>query len=68
MAVILTSGNCDAWLHPDLSDVGAVRAMLVPAAPGVVVLHRVSHAVDNVRNNSPDLVVPVNAVPEHTLF
>lgn len=68
MPVILTPGNDDAWLDPDLRDVEALRAMLVPAAPGVVVLHRVSLAVNNVRNNSPDLVVPVAAAPDNTLF
>jgi hypothetical protein len=68
MPVILPGENWDPWLDPGLRDVEALRSMLIPAAPGVVVLHRVSDAVNNVRNNSAGLVVPMAAVPENTLL
>jgi hypothetical protein len=42
--------------------------MLVPAAPGAVALHPVSDAVNSLRNNSADLVVPVPGVSHGVLF
>jgi putative SOS response-associated peptidase YedK len=68
MPVILPTANWDAWLDRGLRDVEALRSMLVPAAPGVVVLHPVADTVNNVRNNSADLVVAVEPVSENTLF
>lgn len=68
MPVILPTKNWDAWLDPGLRDVEALRSMLVPAAPEAVALYQVSDAVNSLRNNSPDLVLPVPAVTEGTLF
>lgn len=68
MPVILSTQNWDAWLDPGLRDSDALRSMLIPAAAGVVALHPVSEAVNRVRNNSADLVVPVAALPEGVLF
>jgi hypothetical protein len=36
----------------------------VPAAPGLLQAFPVSTEVNNVRNNGPDLVVPLDAVGE----
>lgn len=68
MPVILSTQNLDAWLDPALADPDALRSMLVPAAADVVSLHPVSEAVNSVRNNSADLVVPVATFPEGVLF
>ena len=43
-----------------------MRALLVPAAPGRLQAYPVSTAVNNVRNNGPELLEPLPAeqVPE----
>ena len=55
MPMIVASRDWDAWLDP------AVPAghVLVPATAGELVAYPVSTAVNNVRNNGPDLVAPV---------
>ena len=68
MPVILPGANWDAWLDPGLRDVETLRSMLIPAASGAIALHPVSDAVNNVRNNSADLLVPVAPVPQAALF
>jgi putative SOS response-associated peptidase YedK len=68
MPVILPGENWDAWLDPGLRDVEALRSMLVPAAPGAVTLHRIADAVNNVRNNTADLLMPVTAGTQDVLF
>lgn len=58
--VVLEADAWDRWLDPDLDDVTALRALLVPCE-GVLVHHPVSMAVGSVRNDGPSLVeeVPV---------
>jgi putative SOS response-associated peptidase YedK len=68
MPVILPTQNWDAWLDPGLRDVEELRSTLVPAAPRAVALHPVSDAVNSLRNNSAELVVPVPAVSHGVLF
>ena len=50
-----------AWLDPDLDDPEELRALLVPAAPGLLEAYPVGAAVGNVRNDGPELVEPVAA-------
>jgi putative SOS response-associated peptidase YedK len=47
-----------AWLDPRLDSPDQLRSLLVPAAPGRLEATPVSTAVNNVRNNGPDLVLP----------
>ena len=45
------------WLDPEVEDPG--QDLLVPGTPGVLDAWPVSTAVGNVRNNGPELVVPL---------
>lgn len=58
--VVLEPDAWDRWLDPDVDDVGALRALLVPGS-GVLVHHRVSKDVGSVRNDGPYLVEAVPA-------
>jgi putative SOS response-associated peptidase YedK len=58
MPVILAATRWDDWLDPG-SDHDAVRSLLVPAPDGLLEVHPVSTAVNNVRNNGPQLVDPL---------
>ncbi len=49
------------WLDPDTPQ-DRVKGLLVPAAPGRLEAYPVSTEVNNVRNNGPDLLLPVEAV------
>jgi putative SOS response-associated peptidase YedK len=48
-----------AWLDPTATDVDAARALLVPAAPGLLDAYPVSTRVNNVKNNGIDLLDPL---------
>jgi putative SOS response-associated peptidase YedK len=49
------------WLDPDNTEVAGLQELLVPALGGGLTSHPVSTAVNNVRNNGPDLVEAVPA-------
>ena len=51
------------WLDPTRDDPAGLTALLVPASPGRLTAHPVSTEVNNVRNDGPELVVPVAAEP-----
>ena len=51
----------DAWLEPRDHGRDALMSMLVPATPGRLEAFPVSTAVNNVRNNGPELVEPLPA-------
>lgn len=52
------------WLDPRLSDSERLRELLVPAAPGRLEAYPVSTEVNNVRNNGPALVEPIDPEPQ----
>lgn len=56
MPMIVDPAKWDAWLDPDLNDTAAVRELLVPAT--AMDAYPVSKAVNNVRNNGPELMAP----------
>lgn len=56
--VVLEPEDIDRWLSPD-TPAADVQALCRPAADGVLRWHRVTTAVGNVRNNSPELIEPV---------
>ncbi len=65
MPMLVPRDGYAAWLDPDsLGD--AARDLLVPAAPGRLEAYPVSTAVNNVRNNGPELLapLPVDELPE----
>ncbi|MFS0867558.1 SOS response-associated peptidase [Microbacterium sp. 179-B 1A2 NHS] len=62
MPLFVDADFADAWLDTDVDNVGDLLDAAVDAAPEVVsglTDHRVSPAVGNVRNDSPDLIAPV---------
>jgi len=51
----------EAWLDPTPRPTDPLLSLLVPAVPGRLDAWPVSKAVNNVRNNGPELVVPLPA-------
>ncbi|MBE1534444.1 SOS response-associated peptidase [Actinomadura algeriensis] len=58
MPMVVEPDRWDAWLDPALTDPDRVRSLLVPAMAGTMDAYPVSKAVNNVRNNGPELVAP----------
>ncbi len=50
------------WLDPANDDTETAAALLVPAAPGALAAWPVATLVNNVKNNGPELVEPLEAV------
>lgn len=61
MPLFLTPDAYDAWLDPSPRSADDLLGLLVPAAPGRLDAFAVSTAVNNVRNNGPELIVPLPA-------
>jgi putative SOS response-associated peptidase YedK len=59
MPLLVERDRYAAWLDPATADPDALRALLVPAAPGRLEAYPVSTRVNNVRNNGPDLLEPL---------
>ena len=55
MPVILSPGDYERWLEPKVTEVKAVEDLLQPFK-GKMKAHPVSRAVNNTKNNSPDLI------------
>jgi putative SOS response-associated peptidase YedK len=60
MPVILPPGAWDAWLDRDNDDIEALGKLLVPAPSELLVVRPVSTAVNNVRQNTPELIAPLD--------
>jgi putative SOS response-associated peptidase YedK len=58
MPMIVEPDRWDAWLDPALTETEQVRSLLVPAMAGTMDAYPVSKAVNNVRNNGPELIEP----------
>ncbi len=63
MPLLVEPERYAAWLDPGTSDVEQLTGLLVPAAPGRLEAYPVSTQVNNVRNNGPELLDPVDAEP-----
>lgn len=61
MPLLVEPERYGQWLDPRVSDVDTLRGLLVPAMPGVLRAFPVSTAVNNVRNDGPQLVEPLPA-------
>ena len=59
MPLMLGPDRYEAWLDPRHHDKDDLLALLEPAAPGRLEAFPVSTLVSNVRNNGPELVVPL---------
>jgi putative SOS response-associated peptidase YedK len=64
MPVILPPEAWDTWLDRDNEDIELLGRLLVPAPPQLIVLRPISTAVNNVRNNAPDLMDEVAPMPD----
>jgi putative SOS response-associated peptidase YedK len=65
MPLMVERDRWDAWLDPAAAgDPDALKQLLVPAAPGRLEAYPVGTAVNNVRNNGPELVDPLPAEDE----
>ncbi|MCW2770284.1 MAG: hypothetical protein JWR27_1717 [Aeromicrobium sp.] len=61
MPLFLEPDAYDAWLDPAPRSADELLGLLIPAAPGRLDAVPVSTAVNNVRNNGPELIVPIPA-------
>src|SRR3954469_13888668 len=59
MPLLVEPERYAAWLDPESTDPEDLRKLLVPAAPGRLDAFPVSTQVNSVRNNGPELVVPL---------
>ena len=59
MPVVLRDSEWPVWLDPASPDHGLLRAMLSPRDDVDLRIYAVSQLVNNVRNDGPELVVPV---------
>lgn len=59
MPLFVEPEGFDAWLDPAPHATEELLELLIPAAPGRLDAFAVSTAVNNVRNNGPELIVPL---------
>ena len=62
MPVLLPREAWDDWLDPTTDDTDFLLSLLVPAPDDVLEMYPVSARVNDVRNDDPGLIVPVDAV------
>jgi putative SOS response-associated peptidase YedK len=60
MPAVISPHDWELWLDRSVTDPAAVRHLLAPADPRQFDMFEVSPAVNNVRNNSGELVTPIN--------
>lgn len=63
MPMLVQPPRYGEWLDPAIADADRLRALLVPAAPGLLTAFPVSAEVNSVRNNGPHLVEPLGPEP-----
>jgi len=61
MPMFIEPEGFDAWLDPSPHSAQELLDLLIPAAPGRLDAFAVSTAVNNVRNNGPELILPLPA-------
>ena len=60
MPAVISPHDWDRWLDRSITDPSALQSLLAPADPRQFDMFEVSTAVNSVRNNSGDLVTPIN--------
>ena len=60
MPALLAESVWSEWLDPSNHDVADLQRLLLPAANDILTFHPVGTAVNNVRNNGPELLQPVD--------
>jgi len=63
MPLILDPRYYDAWLNPELEDVGELRRILQSGAVQEMTYYPVSKAVNPVKNNGPELIQKISIPP-----
>jgi putative SOS response-associated peptidase YedK len=63
MPVLLNADHYDLWLDPDIQDASKVTDLLKPAPNGTLECYPVSQLVNSNRNDSADLMAPVEKPP-----
>ena len=63
MPMLVEPQHWDRWLDPRVDDPQDVAKLLSPAVAGRLEAYAVSPAVNDVRNNGPELIVPVEGAP-----
>jgi putative SOS response-associated peptidase YedK len=61
MPVVVEAADIDEWLDPGTEEPEPLRSLLVPSPAGTLVSHQVGTAVNNVRNDGPELVEAASA-------
>ncbi|MFG1626250.1 SOS response-associated peptidase [Kribbella sp. NPDC049227] len=61
MPMAITPDHWDEWLDPRNHDVDQLRGFMAPPVDGSLDMYAVSKAVNNVKNNGPDLLQPLPA-------
>lgn len=59
MPMTIDRGSWAAWLDPELKDPAILADLLAPPEPGTLEIYAVSRAVNNVKNNTSDLISPL---------
>jgi putative SOS response-associated peptidase YedK len=67
MPVILPPDAWDTWLDPEQHDLELLGKLLVPAPADRITLHPVSTEVNNVRNDGPQLIEPIELAADGAL-
>jgi putative SOS response-associated peptidase YedK len=62
MPMLVEPQNWDTWLDPRIDDTDVLQQLLVPAAPGRLAAYAVSTEVNDVRNNGPELIAPIEGI------
>lgn len=65
MPVIVEPDDWSDWLDRDLSNRDRLGEIMVPAAESVLTVVDVSTRVNSIRNNSPDLIEPIERPSDH---
>lgn len=61
MPMAIVKASWDDWLDPRNHATDDVLALMAPPLDGSLEMYAVSTAVNNVRNNGPDLLQPLDA-------
>jgi putative SOS response-associated peptidase YedK len=69
MPTFLPRDRWDTWLDPELREIDAIRALLnFPDPTNELLADPVSTRVNFVRNNGPELILPIELGEPETLF
>jgi putative SOS response-associated peptidase YedK len=60
MPVVLPEGVWDLWLDPELGDLGELEGLFEPTDEVALRIEPVANLVNNVRNDGPELVRPID--------